>query len=129
MRRELAVAGAADPVVVWDRYFRIVNWPTWAPFISGGAASGTVLTPGLTGTVHGPLGSRAAFEVDAVDSEERTWRWTVRSGPIRMELGHEVLPRPGGGSVATLELNGPAAVVLGYGPAASWALRRLTSNP
>lgn len=125
MRRELAVAGAADAVVVWDRYFRIVNWPTWAPFISGGAASGTVLAPGLTGTVHGPLGLGADFEVDTVDAEERTWRWTVRSGPIRMELGHEVLPRPGGGSVATLELNGPAPIVLGYLLPATIALQRL----
>lgn len=126
MRRELAVAGPADPEVVWERYVRIESWPTWAPFISATAASGTELVPGLTGTVHGPLGARVEFVVDAVDSEQRTWRWSVRSGPAALRLGHEVLARAAGGTVATLTLDGLAPVVLGYLPAASLALHRLT---
>ncbi len=127
MRRELAVAGAADPVATWTRYARVKKWPSWAPFITSVDASGEVLEPGLTGVVGGPLGLRVSFVVTAVDITTRSWAWSVRSGPIAAELEHEVLARPTGGSVATLVLIGPAPVVLAYAPAAFWALRRLTT--
>lgn len=120
------MAGRADPDLVWDRYYRIESWPKWAPFIGRVDTSGEVLEPGLTGVVHGPVGSRISFVVDAVDAAARAWRWSVRCGPVALQLGHEVLARPAGGSVATLTLTGPAPIVLGYRPTAALALRRLT---
>lgn len=126
MRREVAVAGAAEVDLVWSRYAQIDRWPTWAPFIVSVDASGEVLEPGLTGVVHGPLGLPVSFVVTAVDSVTRAWTWSVRSGPIAAELAHEVLARPTGGSVATLVLTAPAPVVLAYAPLTYWALSRLT---
>lgn len=127
MRRQLAVVGAVAPAVAWERYAVLANWPSWAPLITGVEAGGPALVPGLTGIVRGPAGLRVVFEVDAVDAAARTWAWTVRSGPVTLRLGHEVLARPGGGTVATLDLEGPLPVVLGYVLPATAALRRLVA--
>ncbi len=130
MRRQLAVAGPVLPPIAWDRYARLDDWPTWAPFILGVDADGPVLAAGLTGVVRGPVGIRIAFTVDEVDDADpaaRSWRWTVRSGPLVLRLGHEVLARRTGGTVATLDLDGPAPVVLGYLAPATLALRRLVA--
>ena len=113
----------------WHRYVHVQTWPEWAPFIVRVFASGEILEPGLSGVVHGPVGSRVAFVVDAVDHAARSWRWSARFGPVGLQLGHEVLARPAGGTVATLTLTGPASVVLGYRPAAALALRRLIAEP
>lgn len=109
---------------MWQRYADPAVWSRWAPQIRRVQASGPRLTTGLTGTVHGPLGIRARFEVLCVDESQRTWTWRVRSGPVRLELTHAVLPE-GEGSRTTLEIDGPAAVVLLYAPVAGAALRGL----
>ncbi len=128
MKRALAVPGPVMPAVAWDRYVRLEQWAQWAPFISGVDASAAVLAAGITGIVRGPAGLRLRFAVDAVDEVARSWRWTVRSGPVALRLGHEVLARSGGGTVATLDLDGPAPVVLAYLAPATLALRRLVAE-
>ena len=125
MLRSLAVAGGAAPDLVWRRYAELDLWPQWAPFITAVDATERELRVGLSGIVHGPLRVRAVFEVDAVDAVARTWHWSVRSGPLHLDLGHEVIARPGGGTVATLGLQGAAPVVLGYLGPAALALRQL----
>ena len=127
MRRQLAVAGAVDPAVAWDRYEWLETWSSWAPFISSVQASGERLAVGLTGVIRGPAGLQVIFAIDAVDPEARTWHWSVRSGPVALALGHEVLARSRGGCVATLELVGSAPVVLGYTVPATLALTRLVA--
>ena len=127
MHRQLAVAGPIAPALAWQRYAVLANWSDWAPFIFGVDASGPLLAAGLTGIVRGPAGLRVVFAVDDVDEVARAWRWTVRSGPVALHLGHEILARPGGGTVATLELEGPAPAVLGYLVPATVALKRLVA--
>lgn len=128
MRRHIAAAGEVAPAVAWDRYAVLAEWSTWAPFIFGVDASGSLLAAGLTGIVRGPVGLRVVFVVDEVNEPARSWRWTVRNGPVTLRLGHEVLARPGGGTVATLDLDGPAPVVLAYTAPARFALRRLVAE-
>ena len=79
----------------------------------------------MTGVVHGPLGVRVPFEVLSVDEGRRRWSWRVRAALVTLELVHEVLERPDGGADTTLEVTGPAPVVLAYAPLAQLALRRL----
>lgn len=113
--------------MAWRRYTDLDEWSQWAPLISSVDASGRELRPGLSGVVHGPLGVQVIFVVDDVDPEVRSWSWSVRSGPLRLALSHEVVARPTGGSVATLEITGPAPVVLGYLAPARVALTRLVA--
>ena len=80
--------------------------------------------PALTGRVHGLFGVTADFEVLSVDEMLRTWSWRVRSGPATLTLHHAVL-EVAEGTQTTLEIEGPAVVVLPYAPVAQVALRRL----
>ena len=87
------------------------------------------LSVGASGVVHGPVGLAVRFEVLAVDAVDRIWSWRVRLGPIRATMAHEVLARPGGGSVATLQIDGPPGLAPAYAPAAQLALSRLVRAP
>ncbi len=151
----LTAEGDADPAVACERYLRFALWSTWAPQIravrldvgaaGGDSARGDVqagaerLAPGVTGTVLGPPGVRVRFRVDDVEvgggrADRLAWSWTVRpAGPlrvltadrVRLQLTHTVRARPGGGSITTLDVSGPRAVVASYAPLALLALRRL----
>lgn len=100
-------------------------WSTWSPQISRVDATTSRIAAGTTGIVHGPLGVQVPFEVLQVDETGRRWAWRVRAALVTLELLHTVTPRPDGGSDTTLEISGPAPLVLGYAPVAQLALRRL----
>jgi hypothetical protein len=74
--------------------------------------------------VHGPCGVGVAFEILAVDIEKRCWTWRVSVAGVTLELGHDVFAQ-GSGSRTTLDITGPALVVVGYAPVARVALGRL----
>ncbi len=49
-----------------------------------------------------------------------------RSGDaLRIRMRHEIVARPGGGCIATLTVEGPPAIVVGYPEVARIALGRL----
>ena len=123
----MATVGRVDPDQAWLRYAEIARWPSWAPPIRHVEASAERLAAAVTGVVHGPAGLRVSFVVLAVDEAARTWSWNVRSGPLQMALEHAVLPAPGGGSVATLTVDGPLPAALVYPDLARVALHRLVS--
>ena len=124
MRRGVSATGALHPNAVWERYARPSELPSWAPQIRRVESAQDRLAPGLTGRVHGLFGVTADFEVLAVDDALRTWSWRVRSGPVTLTLHHAVL-EVAEGTQTTLEIEGPALVVLPYAPVAQVALRRL----
>ena len=121
----LSVRGARPAAQAWEDYARIERWASWSPQIRRVDASAPRIAPGVTGTVHGPLGVRVRFEVSAVDHRSRTWRWEVRCGGVSAGLEHRVLALPGG-CLTTLDLDAPALLAAAYAPAAVLALRRLT---
>jgi hypothetical protein len=125
MQWTLSRAGGAAPETVWQRYVDLDAWAGWAPFISGVQAPSRELVAGLTGTVVGVGGLPVRFVVLAVDHPSRTWRWRAWLGPASLTLGHEVVDRPTGGSVAVLHLSGRLPVVAGYLGPAQLALRSL----
>lgn len=125
MQRLVSQAGEAPVAEVWRRYADLDAWSTWAPFIVAVSAPGRELTPGLTGTVVAVGGLQVGFEVLAVDPAGRSWQWRAHLGPLALTLDHEVLARPGGGSVAVLRLDGWAPVVLAYQVPALIALASL----
>jgi len=124
MRRGVSATGALHPHAVWDRYATPSEWPSWAPQIRSVECSRDRLAPGVTGRVHGLFGVTTEFEVLSVDEMLRTWSWRVRSGPATLTLHHAVL-EVAEGTQTTLEIEGPAVVVLPYAPVAQVALRRL----
>ena len=128
MERTVAVAGEHHPAAAWEDYAEIAAWARWAPPIRGVQADGERLVAGLTGTVRGPGRLTVPFTVTAVDPEQRTWEWEVGPASRRLRMRHEILARPGGGSVATLTVIGPALVVLGYPELARLALARLVGS-
>jgi hypothetical protein len=128
MRMTMAATGPVAAPAAWDRYVQLDRWPTWSPQLRRVEPAGAVLTAGMTGRVHGPLGASARFTVTAVDVDARTWHWEVRRGPLRLRLEHGVQPA-GAGSLTWLVLWGPAPVLLGYAPLAAYALHRLVSLP
>ncbi|MCW2811544.1 MAG: hypothetical protein JWP61_2002 [Friedmanniella sp.] len=122
--RQLSATGPATPAAVWEAYADLDRWATWAPQISGVRAAGRRLVPGLTGTVLVRGGARVRFRVTDVDPVGHSWSWTVRLGPVRMHLHHEVSPHPRG-SWTGLRMRGAWPVVTAYAPLAQLALHRL----
>ncbi len=125
MRRAVGTSGPLPPDQVWERYAVLAAWPSWSPQISRVDATSSRLTPGMTGVVHGPLVVRVPFEVLSVDETRRRWSWRVRAALVTLDLVHEVREGRDGGSDTTLEVTGPAPVVLAYAPLAQLALGRL----
>lgn len=117
-------SGPLDARQAWDRYVQPSCWPSWAPQISRVEYPFDRLTEGARGRVFGPLGVHLDFVVDAVDEDAREWAWTVRFGPLRMQLAHGVAAVERGAST-WLRLRGPLPVVLAYVPLARFALHRL----
>lgn len=125
--RRLSARGDASPAVAWERFDRIVLWPTWSPQIWRVEADAPRIAPGVHGTVVLPGGLGLPFTVTAVDLPARTWSWVVRLGPVTMTLNHEVHP-DAAGSGTLLGMEGPDPVLLGYSPLAWLALRRLVAR-
>lgn len=123
MRAGTGARGPAPAALVWERYADPARWAGWAPQIRRVDTAAARIAPGVTGTVHGPVGIRVAFVVTAVDEAARTWAWDVRVGPLRMHLRHGV---DADGST-WLTVDGPAPVVAAYLPVARLALHRLTA--
>lgn len=123
MRRRLTARGPVPAPEAWDRYVRPARWPEWSPQIRRVDYDFRTLRTGTDGVVHGPLGLRLPFTVISVAPADRTWRWIVRLGPIRLRLAHRVTD---GGT--ELFLDGPAVLVLAYLPLAQLALNRLVTQ-
>lgn len=124
----LRARGQVAPDEAWDRYDQPARWAEWSPQILRVDSSGPRLEPGLTGTVHAPLGVSVDFVVESVDpigtDGVRSWSWRVWRGPITLRLHHTVRSRLGGAET-TLAIDGFAPVVLAYAPLAQLALVRL----
>ncbi|MGV4891879.1 SRPBCC family protein [Streptomyces viridosporus] len=120
----LRAVGRAHPDTVWFRYTSFRQWPAWSPQIVRVETRDERIGPGARGTIRSFLGVRAAFLVESVDEERRTWTWRVRLGPLRMRLTHEVRPHRDG-TETRLAMQGPAPVLAAYAPLARLALRRL----
>lgn len=112
---------------MWARYADPARWAGWSPQIRLVETAALRIAPGVTGTVHGPLGLRVAFLVTAVDEAARTWAWDVMLGPVALHLRHGVGAHPGGSST-WLTVRGPALVVAAYLPVARIALHRLVTK-
>lgn len=124
----LRARGRATPDEVWDRYVRPTRWAEWSPQIKRVDSSGDRLLPGMTGTVHGPLGVSVDFEVESVQelplAGVRSWSWRAWRGPIQLHLHHTVVGIDGG-TDTELHIQGFTPVVLAYVPIAQLALVRL----
>jgi hypothetical protein len=124
MKLTVEASGAAGPDTVWDRYVHPARWHEWSPQIRSVDYPDPTIADGGRGTVHGPCGVGVAFEILAVDHETRCWTWRVTVAGVTLVLGHDVFAQPSG-SRTTLEIAGPAPVVIGYAPIARVALGRL----
>ena len=149
----IQASGPVPASTAWERYDRLELWPTWSPqlrFVSTDpdpltsvdddnddedeedegpvrrVQSRQRLSAGLNGRVHGPVGLWAQFTVLTLDVPAMRWSWQVRRGPLAVHLDHQV-EGTADGSRTVLTLRGPAPVVLGYVPAAWYALHRLVS--
>ena len=82
--------------VAWDRYAVLADWSTWAPLHLRRRRQR--ISVGRRADRNRPRSGRHCgwlFVVDEVTIEPaRSWRWTVRNGPVTLRLGHEVLARP-----------------------------------
>ncbi|MFI8916745.1 SRPBCC family protein [Streptomyces sp. NPDC053513] len=123
-RVTLSAQGAASPDTVWQRYADIHQWASWSPQIKAVHSVRRRLSPGMSGAIESVVGIRAAFVVEAVDHDRRTWTWRVRLARIQIRLHHEVKPQ-GRGSATSLTMHGPRLVLLAYAPLARLALHRL----
>ena len=124
----VSASGPADPDAVWDRYIHPARWPEWSPQIRSVDYPEESLDTGGTGTVHGPCGVAVTFEVLGVNAETRCWTWRVTVLGIQLTLFHDVRAvtvEGAAGTLTTLDISGPAALVVGYAPIARVALGRL----
>jgi len=124
--RRLEARGPAPVDQAWRRYTEIPLWSTWAPQISRVQASSNQLASGVDGTVYVLGLLPIPFTVTSVCAEARNWSWLVRIGPVELHLRHAV-EADGAGSRTTLDIEGPAVVVIAYAPVARFALGRLVN--
>lgn len=122
----LTAIGAAPADLAWERYALPDLWPTWSPHLRSVEADGLRLEPGMTGTVHGPVGVSARFTVLKVDEEEMRWSWRVHRGPVSALLEHGVEANDAG-CRTWLALKAPAPLAVGYLPFAAIALHKLVT--
>ena len=120
----LQASGPADPETAWGRYLEPQGWPGWAPQITRVEASARRIAPGVTGRVFGPLWVSVDFVIERVEDSARTWSWRVHRGPIALRLTHAVVATTTG-CTASLSIEGPLPLVVGYAPLARFALTRL----
>lgn len=123
----LRASGPREAAEVWERYADPQRWSSWSPQIRRVDAVGRI-RPGMTGRVASWVpGVGVAFQVLQVDARARTWTWSVRSGPLHLELEHGVRCTADGtdGASTWLCLRGPSPVLVAYAPLALLALRRL----
>lgn len=125
----LSATGPVEPGTAWRRYQQLALWPRWAPQLRAVECPVDRLAPGISGRVVGPLGVHAGFTVRDVDEAARRWTWEVRRGPVAVVLEHGIEPGEPEGAIARLVLTGPLPLLLGYAPAAWYALHRLVSLP
>jgi len=124
----VAAHGQAAHDEVWSRYSTPARWHEWSPQITRVDVDepGSPVVPGRTGTVHGPLGVQVAFRVTDVDAAAARWSWAVGVGLVRLSMEHGVdVDR--GRTRAWVAITGPLPAVLGYAPAARFALGRLVA--
>ena len=76
------------------------------------------------GRAHQWVSTRNQTLTPPASAAARTWSWLVRIGPVDLDLRHGV-EADGTGSRTTVDIEGPAVVVLAYGPVARYALGRL----
>jgi hypothetical protein len=128
--RHVVVCGPRAADDVWDSYVRPQRWPQWSPQIRSVDYPGETLSPRTAGTVHGPAGLRAGFEVTAVDATGpvRSWSWSVSAAGLELVLHHTV-EATATGTRTGLTVGGFAPAVLAYLPVARSALRRLVAQP
>lgn len=131
MKVTVGAAGSAAVDEVWARYIHPQRWSEWSPQITSVDCSDDTIRAGSTGTVHGPCGIGVDFEILQVEHEKRCWSWRVHAAFVTLELVHSVEadslsdPAAVDGSRTTLDISGPAPVVIGYTPIARIALSRL----
>jgi hypothetical protein len=65
------------------------------------------------------------FRVLEVRAAARTWSWSVRLGPVTVDLEHGVQPDGAAGSRTWLRMRGPLLALVAYAPIAQIALHRL----
>ncbi|MBL7255702.1 SRPBCC family protein [Paractinoplanes lichenicola] len=126
MRRNVEVFGPRDVGDAWDRYVQPARWAEWSPQIRSVDYAEPELRERTGGVVHGPLGVRVPFVILRV-SPPQSWLWAVFVAGASVQLSHRVEPAATG-TRATLMINGPAPMVLGYLPLARLALRRLVKK-
>jgi len=131
VKMTVGAAGRAAIDEVWDRYIHPQRWSEWSPQISSVDCTDDIIRAGSTGTVHGPCRIGVEFNILQVDHEKRCWSWRVWIAFVTLELMHSVQagspgsPARAAGSSTSLDISGPAPVVLGYAPIARLALGRL----
>lgn len=125
MQLTITGSGELDLARSWQRYVRPELWSTWSPQISRVDCDDEEIVTGSHGRVHSRLGVAVDFDVTAVDRLTYSWSWRVQAPlGVRVSLQHSLF-RAGRGTRTTLELDGPAPVLLGYAPVAKLALHRL----
>lgn len=104
---------------MWEAYAEPARWHEWAPQIRAVRPLERI-SPGLRGEVEGLFGVRARFEVTDVDEVAERWTWRVQVGPATLTIAHEVAD-----GRTSVEIDGPAPLVIAYAPVARLALSRL----
>jgi hypothetical protein len=114
---------AADPRTAWALLARPDRWHRWAPHVRGAVGLGS---PEVTAGSRGAALLAGVVPIPAriTAKEEGTW-WAWRVGPL--DIGHQVLPRNGGCTVAA-ELHAPGRLEPLVGAAYGPIVRRLVSN-
>ena len=120
MRRVHAADSSAPPAAAWSLVAEPRRWAEWAPHVRGAWGLGA---PEVQAGKLGAAKLLGAVPVPAkVMSVDPGRAWTWRVGPLT--LVHAVDPRPDGCRVSMI-LDGPAPIVLAYGPLVGALTRRL----
>lgn len=127
MTLTISATGDASPDEAWRGFAFPTQWSSWAPQIQSVEGLSSPIKPGDRGIVRGPAGAHVSVHITAVQHDQRSWSWQVRTpiGLVRMD--HRVTPR-GDGARASTTVHVPCAVAACYAPIAWVAMRRLVTR-
>ncbi|GAA0220572.1 hypothetical protein GCM10009527_015970 [Actinomadura nitritigenes] len=113
MHFEIAVDIDATPETVWNLLKDVERWPDLTASMNRVELLDAPLREGARARVHQP-GLPAAVWTVTTFTENENFTWRSRSPGVTTTGGHEVLPRPSGGSTLrlTLDQSGPLAPLI-----------------
>ncbi|MCV7197335.1 SRPBCC family protein [Mycobacterium angelicum] len=105
----------APPHLVWEVFSDVERWPEWTASVTAlTAVDGPGLAAGKRFAIKQPRMSKLVWKVTEIDPGS-SWTWVQRAPGAFASARHEVIARPGGGTLVRqrIDQRGPLGGLVG----------------